>query len=463
MQETPASISSARFSLRRATFLLGTGLMIACLLPILAMGFAGWHPTGILVTLRSLFRANHAGSDSWVPIGNAMRYLSAHGPNGLYEATYWHADSQFIYSPLSLVFCRLTQWPPLLDWTSPVSLNRFSWLLLFATIAAVAVLFNELYSKLDDQAVAVSYEERTARVAIPVGAALLFYPLMWGYYLGNVQTWLTFWMVLSLLFWWRGHRIGVGICLGLVCIFKPALAPLILWALLRREFRVVAGFLGIVVGFGIASLWMYGLRLHLDYLNLMSYLSRRGESYYASHSINSLLNRAIFNGPNLQWDGTHSHIAYVPWVHGVTVITSLALIALALVGRRQHDVIASWLDYAVALLSVTIASPVVYDHHVAFTIVLFLVAGLLLCRDRHTHPAMLWLFGISYALTTNFLEITDRLAGSHFNFLQSYRLFSLLILLAVLHKLRSWYYRPGDDGAAGGRYTNETRRNSWMV
>jgi alpha-1,2-mannosyltransferase len=108
-----------------------------------------------------------------------------------------------------------------------------------------------------------------------------------------------------------------------------------------------------------------------------------------------------------------------------------------LIGRRQSCPVASWIDYAIPLLSFTIAAPVVYEHHVAFALVVFMMAGLMLCQESPISRPMLWTLGISYALTANYLEITAALADTHFNFLQSYRLFGSLILLVILYRLRA--------------------------
>ena len=412
MRQSLISAISRSLDIERPTCLIGIAVLFGAVLPVLVARATGYYPPILAMTLNAIFHGSHFdGHDSWAPIGAALRYLADHKPDGLYQATYWHSADQFIYSPLSLAFCRLTQWPPLLDWTSPESLNRFFRGVLAGNVILIAVLFNDFYRVLDIGTPAPGMRERAARILIPVGAALLFFPLLRGYWLGNVQTGLTFLIILSLLLWLRGHRASVGVCLGVVCIFKPALAPLLLWALLRREYRAIWGFLAFMVPIGLVSLWLFGWGVHADYLSLMSYLSGRGESFFASHSINSLLNRAVFNGPNLVWDGTPSHMRDIPCIRGATTITSLGFIALALVGRRQESPAASWLDYAIALLCVTLASPVIYEHHLGFTLPLFMMAGLMLAREAAASP-MPWVLGFAYFLMTNFLEITDE-SGEH--------------------------------------------------
>lgn len=429
---------SRRLGIDRLTCLLGLGFVFGCLLPVLIVRLTGTYPPVLATALNALFdSARINGHDSWRPIGDALRYLDSHPAEGLYQATYWQSADQFIYSPLSLVICRLTQWPPLLDWKSDVSLNAAFRFGMFADIALMAVLFNDFYRLLRAGSRPPGRLELAARIILPIAAGLLFFPLMNGYAVGNVQTGLTFLILLSLLFWLRGYQIAAGVCLGLVCLFKPALAPIMVWALLRREYRLLAGFIGTGAVIGLISLWMFGWGVHQEYLNLMSQLSRRGESFYGSHSINSLLNRAVFNGPNLVWDGTHSKIAFIPWIHYATSIAGLCFIGLGLFGRRQDSVAGSFLDYAIALLCIHLASPVLYEHHIAFTLVLFMLAGVMLGRDAAAPRWMLWALGIGYFLMANLLSVTDRLADTHLNVLQSYRLFSCLILLFILWRLRA--------------------------
>jgi alpha-1,2-mannosyltransferase len=432
------------FGLDRPTYLLGIALYLSTVLPLLTVPVCGWAcaTRGFHIVFESILSRGAALDDSWTPIEDALRYLASNSPKGLYQSTYWHSDRQFLYSPLSIVFYRLTNFPPVLDWFSPESLNKVSWILLLVNIILVVIIFNVYNDIFNINKKPVNLRERIARICIPLVAGILYFPLVVGYSAGNIQTWLTFLIILSLLLWLCGYRWGVGVCLGTVCLFKPVFVPVLLWALLRREFSVVVGFLSILIPFGVTSLMMFGFGVHWEYLDLMLYLSGRGESSFISHSVNSLLNRAIFNGPNLELDFTHSHIKYVAWIHYATIATTLCAIGTALIGRRQSCPVASWMDYATALLSCTIAASVVYEHHLGFTVVLFMVTGVVLCQRSHTSHLMLWMLAISYAAMTNFLEVSNALANTYFNFLQSYRLFSSLVLLIILCRLRAGAPEP---------------------
>jgi hypothetical protein len=143
------------------------------------------------VTFDGIFHSDTATGDSWIPIGNALRYLASNSAEGLYQTTYWHTNRQFMYPPLSIVFCRLTNWPPVLDWSSPLSLNQFFWWFLWANVILIVVIFNDFYRVLGIDDKSIGQNEHIARVTIPSVAALLYFPLVLGYTHGNIQTWLT--------------------------------------------------------------------------------------------------------------------------------------------------------------------------------------------------------------------------------------------------------------------------------
>jgi hypothetical protein len=113
------------FGLEPSTYLLGLSIVFASALPLLSAPFCGVScaTQGFRATFASIFRSDSALADSWTPIGNVLRYLASNSPEGLYQATYWQSDNQFIYSPLSIVFYRLTNWPPVLDWASASSMT----------------------------------------------------------------------------------------------------------------------------------------------------------------------------------------------------------------------------------------------------------------------------------------------------------------------------------------------------
>ncbi len=88
-------------------------------------------------------------------------------------------------------------------------------------------------------------------------------------------------------------------------------------------------------------------------------LSSTAQSYYANQSANGLLNRLLFNGNNLLWDGKHFP-QYNTAVYLGTMLSTLALLLLALFypwGKKRLGGVA---DFTCIVLISTMASPVAW-------------------------------------------------------------------------------------------------------
>ncbi len=395
------------------------------LVPALAMQAFGW-PTTIGPIRSWILRRDQNWGDSWIAIGDALRYITAHGTAGLYEQTYYHSAFQFIYPPTSLVPVVLTDRLGLLDWRSPIAMNAVSWWLV---PIAMAILTATAVIAFAREGMRLRPVEIVLTAAVCVVTTVLFFPFMHGVRVGQIQTWLTLLLMLAVLAWLLGLKATAGVLVGLVCVVKPPLGLLVVWAALRREWRFVVAL--VVTGgvFAVASLAMFGWQVHADYLDLIGFLSRRGESYFANQSVNGLLNRMLFIGNNLEWDGTHTQITYDARVHAATVASSVALIALVLVYRWRAA--AGPLDFSFALIGFTLASPVAYEHHFGFLPVVFLLA-LLALQARRAGPAPYILLAGAFSLCANFFGVTAAFADTRLNFLQSHMMFGVLLLLGLL-------------------------------
>jgi alpha-1,2-mannosyltransferase len=411
---------------RRATSTLLSALLSASVLvivPSLAMQAIGW-PTG--TWLARAWLEGRGGHDSWQPIANALDYLKTHTASGLYIATYYHSADQFIYPPTSLVFVFLTSRLDLFDWHSSASLNQAAWWLVPAAMVALGTL---ALVGLSRQGERLGLGTVILAVLLAVVGIVLFYPLMKGVSLGQIQTWLSLLLMLALLAWTLDSKGAAGIAVGLVCVIKPQLGILVVWGLMRREWKFTAAIAITVMAFLVVSVIIFGWQVHVEYLQLLGSLSSRGESYYANQSMNGLLNRMLFIGNNLTWDGTHTKVAYDARVYILTLVSSAVIIALVLLHRWRRP--AGPLDFALALVGFTLASPVAYEHHFGFLPAVFLLAFLALLGRAAPFIAYMVLAG-AFLLSANFIGITDALAASHLNFLQSYMMFGALLLLGLL-------------------------------
>lgn len=220
-----------------------------------------------------------------------------------------------------------------------------------------------------------------------------------------------------------------------------------LWAALRRQWRFVIGWAVVFVPAALVSLWLYGLENHFDYLKVLAYVGSRGEGFYPNQTVNGLLNRLLFNGNNVEWL-PHRFAPYDAWVHAGTTATSLAIIGAALFWRRHEHERAGATDLLIAGLSFTMASPVGWEHHYGVMMPMFAVAlPMTLAAPTLGRPGLVWL-AASYVLASNFYPLTNRLADTPLNFLQSYLFFGALMLLAHLYRLRHAQSAPVGVGAA---------------
>jgi alpha-1,2-mannosyltransferase len=416
--------------------------LVNCLAINLMLFYSPWqrqHNT-VLHYTQAFFQHN-AHDDSWRPMRAALRYLDEPQEKPLYQHVFFDQRVKFQYPPSSLLPLEPLRRSPLGDLTSDRALNRISWLAVLAMALIVARIF-VLCSKHElGPAGRDRHTGHWLQALLVAGFTLTFYPLVRSYYGGQIQTWIDLMFAAFLLAWLKDRKGLSGALLGVICIIKPALFPLALWALLRRQWRFLAG--GVVVaGFaGVLSLWLYGWETHVDYLSVLSFISQHGESFHANQSVNGTLNRMLFNGNNRVWEA-HLFAPYNAFVHAGTVVSSLGIIAMALFFRRRESERAPLADMLVAALSFTLAAPIVWEHHYGVLLPMFAAALPAVVGSKHLGRPALALLALAYVLVSNNFRVLNRLADTHWNFLQSYVFYGGLLLLAVLYRLRHAQAKP---------------------
>ncbi|GAK52272.1 putative integral membrane protein [Candidatus Moduliflexus flocculans] len=380
----------------------------------------------------------HTRSDSWQPMYDAFEYAVSHRDKPLYQPIFFERGLKFQYPPSSLlVFFPIKSWP--FEKIAPL-FNGMSWGAIWLSMALLThILIMSLRQYADQQ---IRPRAAVFLFLLVAGFALTFYPLMRSFQLGQVQTWLYALFVAAVWAWLNDMKGLSGVCIGLIAMMKPQLGVVMLWGVLRRQWRFVLNAAAIVGVIGLASLWMFGLNSHLEYLSVLSFIAKRGESYFPNHSINGLLNRWFGNGANVDWT-FQSFAPYHLAVYIGTYASSLLLIGLALFykGKGRVSAKSGLLDFAIASLSVTMASPVCWEHHYTVLLPLFAVAlpAAIGCANQRQ-----WRLGAimgSYMLCSNFWLLANRLAPTLWNPLQSYILLGALLFLATLYVLRHDYQR----------------------
>jgi hypothetical protein len=373
----------------------------------------------------------------------ALRYAQSPHTTPLYTEIFFNQRLKFQYPPSSLFAIEGMLWlgGPELVRTSecpdfmPASLNDvLGWVfILMSAVSAAILLERGLRETLPGPS---SSALIAARCLLVLGLALTFYPIVKAFTLGQIQLWLNGMLALSLLCWATNWKASSGVLVGLMCLVKPHYGLFVLWAAWRREWRftlagVAAGLIGLV-----ASIATFGWTDNLDYLQVFWFLSQHGEVYYPNQSFNGLLNRVMTlidpdNYDSIGFDD-NGFPPFNPWIYAGTVATSLAILSTALLRRGKEGDPDRVFDFCTMALSVTMASPIAWEHHYGIIFPIFAV----LLASVIGHRMRLILLAVSYMVISNFFPVVNLLAPTVFNVGQSYLLFAALIVLALLHTAR---------------------------
>src|SRR5262245_4143202 len=237
------------------------------------------------------------GDDSWGAMQAALDHVAEMPDAPLYAKVFFADHVRFQYPPSALfalsamlaVAPERVQIDDTYDGPWPALNSLLGWVFIaLTTISVAALMENALAAARPDSD---WRRMRGLRALLVVGLTLTFYPVAKAFTLGQIQVWLNALFALALFAWAIRCKFLSGILIGLIGLIKPHYALLLVWAALRRETRFAAACaITITVGTA-ASVAVYGLANHLDYLRVLSFLSQRGETYYPNQSVNGILNR----------------------------------------------------------------------------------------------------------------------------------------------------------------------------
>jgi hypothetical protein len=369
--------------------------------------------------------------DSWFPMLEALRHLRSTPDAPLYSKVFFGDHVKFQYPISSLLLPDLMQRVSGASWAAIESaLNKVSWVGMWITAGLSWALLVRSIAGADD---AMGRRDRPLLLLSGVVAAtLMFYPMSWSVVLGQIQTLMTLLLAAALLAYLSDKKLLAGVCIGLCCSIKPHWAVVLLWAASRRDwaFAIAGGATASILM--VAAGALYGFIHYVDYVPLLSFLSEHGESVEENQSINGVINRALGQKYTDGWSGS-GFPAYHPLVHAVTVSTSAVLILAALAFRWRSKPTAS--DFALVVLSVTIASPIAWTHHYAVLLpILALVAPAALRARVFGRRTGAWLV-IAFILASHNIPFPDGFSDPPLNLLRSYVLFSAFAVLVLLYRL----------------------------
>jgi hypothetical protein len=387
--------------------------------------------------------------DSWEPMAAAWSYLRDDHATDVYDGVFFEGREKFQYPLTSLLPIEALQRASGANAVRYGALDAVSYVAMVVTaIACATILARSVGAVMPARQFARS--ERALLWAIAVAATLTFYPLVKAVTLGQIQAWSNALFAVAVCLWaWR--RPGAsGIAVGAICALKPQMGLLLAWGLVRRRWRFAGAIAVTVAVAGIAALAMYGFDDNWTYVSVLRFISRHGEAYYPNQSVNGLLNRMFENGGNLSFEED----AFPPYhllVYAGTLITSAILIGAALWPHRHTGT--SAVDFAIAGLTFTIASPVAWEHHYGILAPMYAaVAPSMLARRVLGAITAPWL-AVSYVLTSNYFDVARRAADTPFTPVQSYLLAGALMLLVAMYRLRSIEALPVANGVVSSPRT----------
>jgi alpha-1,2-mannosyltransferase len=368
--------------------------------------------------------------DSWSPMLEALTYVSKGNYSGLYDHIFFTQKTKFQYAVSSLFFLETLTY--LIKPTYP-NLNLFNFGLMPLIGLALAWLTRELGFWRD-------WRPGLAWAAACGFWTLTNFPVIGALNLGQIQLWIDLLFIVACVLWIRDERLAAGFLIGLIALMKPQMAALLVWAVLRRHWSFVQGFLLAAVPITLFCLYRYGFWNNLEYLGVLKYVAQHGESFFANQSINGILNRYFGNGPNIHFSD-NDFAAYDIRVHIGTMVSSLVIIAIALFVRPGPREDRHGLDFMLAALAFTIASPVVWDHHYGVTPAMFLVA-LAVMRDLHARGQPMALYAALFLFAS---VLVNANLNAYFNtwrhtptgtLMQAYKFYGGMALFVLLLLLR---------------------------
>lgn len=418
----------------RTTAILAATLFLAGMIAMnLLLGVLG-RESSLDMFVAWAFGPTSETGDSWAIMNTARDWMAAHADkSGLYKDIFFDQQIKFQYAPTSLM--------PL-DGLAAVGiepttalLNTVNRVLILLTAAGSGVLAFLLMRRL---APGEDRDSRFARLAIgplAFAAVILFYPVLKPYDLGQLQVWINLLFVGAAIGWLVNRRIVAGVLIGLICILKPQFGLFALWGLIRREWTFTLALVATAGAGLLLSVMLYGFGSHLGYLEVLSHLSRHGESYWPNQSFNGVFHRLLGNGDIVGFD-PHGFPPFHPVVYIGTLITSIGLLALALWFRRGEGETARIADFLLAAVCFTVASPVAWEHHYGAVAPALVALFCIMATMQPSRMKLVWAGGIaaSYFFAASYLPFFEHRTGIQ-TLLQAYLFFAALGAFAMLRSL----------------------------
>lgn len=368
---------------------------VAVAIALLLLAYYGRNPDTATLGILNHAMVSPAGTDStfYMQMGESA-FRSGHR---IYPQLFFADHQKFIYPPTSLF---------LIEGLNAVAAHGISSAVVWKTILLLSwagcIVLGVVFYRTQRKHASV------AELVSVVVLGILFLPFAEALLRGQVQILLTFLWELSALLWVLRKKGSAGFVLALTCVFKPQLAIFLLWGVLRREWRFTAAFVVTCAVVLACSILRFGITNHLDYLPVLSYLSRHGEALWANQSMDGLLNRLLRNGDPVSW----SYTVYPPYKPAIYVMSS-CFSALLVVAGLLLPWLFGWAktiaDFLLFGCLAVLMSPIAWEHHYGYFFIP--VVLLMAAADRLPRPAWWVMCGCVLAIANRWPPLDHRQRG----------------------------------------------------
>ena len=400
----------------------------------------GWLPRGVmsnsLTLLGIYFLRGKQGTDSWGPMFEALRAHAAHLP--IYDTVFFANHTKFQYPLTSLLPLYALHSIGISEESLLKLLNAASWFAVWGTVAFACLIL--LRSARTFGPVQVPHASTRRRLVLSgIVAGLLFFPVTWAYNLGQIQVFLSLAFAAAIYCWMSGREKWSGVLVACLILLKPQYAVFLLWFALRKKTQPLLASFSVLGLSAAASVVVFGWHDHVRYLEVISYMGKHGEVFYYNLSVNGFLNRLLLNGNSLQYT-IHSFPPMNRLVYTLTMLSSGLFVITSLVYPLFTRARAGVEDFIMIALSMTLASPIAWDHHYGI-----LLAGFAYCAGRLQAVAHIKLLAVSYVLLSNAWSPLNMFANKPLlNVLQSLPFLGVLLFLGFLY-LETAHASPQTD------------------
>lgn len=412
----------------RWAFALWALVFLIALIGLVSFAVTGDTATALGYSLGFLLAHGH--QDSWLPMIMAIDLLRHQPDAPVYAKLLFAEKAKFIYPTSSLLAPDLLQRVTGASWERIVlALNWISWCSVWAT----GLVSWRLFVHSSEGSARAPGESRVEPLSLlwpALALTILFYPLARSYVLGQIQTSLTMLVALALLMWQCERQKTAGLLIGVCCAVKPQWGIVLLWGAVRREWAMTAVGAGVAAGLALVAGCLYGFAPWIEYLSVLSFMSRRGEGYHPNQSINGLMNRILFNGNNVKWADTWPD--FHPVVYAVTLGAAILVLGMALMFRRRYR--PGVLDLALVILSMTMASPIAWEHHYGILLPIVALLAPVAVAERSLGRYTVVYLAVAFVVAGQRLDLTNRLADTRLNVVQSYLFFAAAMVLVLLYR-----------------------------